>query len=800
MNLSIRPLQTAEIRARTLAGSYQISGDGRHLIDGIPFGRPYLRTPNRPALYIPPRKKRRITTEAEDDDTLVPKALTYQDTNSVADLSDEDGELQAHVGRRSKGRRVSFSGVAEEVDSQALMALGNGTEDDESQEYDPGSDELDAADDDDDDEDDSDSDSDSDPDSDSDFDTESEDEEESVTGLGGNHVSRPPARKHNVSNGFNKVSVGADLSDSSPSSSESDDSESNSAGDDEDNPRPEERSSAEEKRLREVHDARMKEHELLLKEQEARVMKSEASEDGKMPRVTREDTERKPRVPPGAGKSTTRARNERKRLQKKMSGLKRDGLLPLTATLEDVRNYYASDEVQKADRHHHNDTDAQANEGLVERVAEGLENDESVALAASAGSKKSSDTTGTLVGDNTVLSNGEDTITHREEDPFSGFKQLLQEKSKEISASEGVDISQTSIDEQSMEATTIDQAEPESKRARLDMAASKRHIFSALGVRAPKSKAEEEKVMQKLAGTEKRKTVVAAVPNPTPQEAQTAPQDPELWRTKVTVSAIECLDGDVTLSAPPFPFKQRWHQQQRDDPQRTPQTHQQKRNSTVHKKKKRSTGFDFGLHIPQFAHNSEAEEENHHNMSDTNGDAFTLRDACDADDDDLPNLPTDPTTLSVFTAADAKPKTVIAFKQLEVSAATGWVPQVSDWRTAIIDEAMDGGHTLHVTLARRDRPRQRSRTYDQEGKRLYDGFEMPGYESENEDDGEDQEGGKIMLSKHELSEARLVRAAMDESTESVHTAHADDANGVSLDPLIESETLREAPIGGDDIQ
>lgn len=56
---------TAEVRARTLTGRDQISDDGRHLVDGVPFGRPYLRHPNRPAVRIPPRKRRRIDDAGE---------------------------------------------------------------------------------------------------------------------------------------------------------------------------------------------------------------------------------------------------------------------------------------------------------------------------------------------------------------------------------------------------------------------------------------------------------------------------------------------------------------------------------------------------------------------------------------------------------------------------------------------------------------------------------------------------------------------------------------------------------------
>lgn len=60
---SIRPLLTAEVRARTLTGRDQITDDGRHLVDGIPFGRPYLRRPNRPDLRIPaPQETPAITS------------------------------------------------------------------------------------------------------------------------------------------------------------------------------------------------------------------------------------------------------------------------------------------------------------------------------------------------------------------------------------------------------------------------------------------------------------------------------------------------------------------------------------------------------------------------------------------------------------------------------------------------------------------------------------------------------------------------------------------------------------------
>ncbi|KAI1737966.1 hypothetical protein F4680DRAFT_426677 [Xylaria scruposa] len=66
----IRALDRDDHRRRRISGRLQISSDGRHLIDGVPFGRPSLRTPtNRPSIHIPPRKRARVAyTQPNDDD------------------------------------------------------------------------------------------------------------------------------------------------------------------------------------------------------------------------------------------------------------------------------------------------------------------------------------------------------------------------------------------------------------------------------------------------------------------------------------------------------------------------------------------------------------------------------------------------------------------------------------------------------------------------------------------------------------------------------------------------------------
>ncbi|KAI3326372.1 hypothetical protein HD806DRAFT_404431 [Xylariaceae sp. AK1471] len=65
----IRALGRDDHRRRRISGRHQISSDGRHLIDGVPFGRPRLRAPtDRPTVRIPPRKRARLTYTQQDGD------------------------------------------------------------------------------------------------------------------------------------------------------------------------------------------------------------------------------------------------------------------------------------------------------------------------------------------------------------------------------------------------------------------------------------------------------------------------------------------------------------------------------------------------------------------------------------------------------------------------------------------------------------------------------------------------------------------------------------------------------------
>ncbi|KAJ4292665.1 hypothetical protein N0V90_009328 [Kalmusia sp. IMI 367209] len=115
-HVSIRPLLTAEVRSRTLCGRNQISADGRHLVDGIPFGRPYLRQPHRPAVIIPPRKRRRLE----------------EDTVGEGDMHDDTGLITAAGEASSPGNANGSKNGRKEVQFvQADGEVSDDSEDDE---------------------------------------------------------------------------------------------------------------------------------------------------------------------------------------------------------------------------------------------------------------------------------------------------------------------------------------------------------------------------------------------------------------------------------------------------------------------------------------------------------------------------------------------------------------------------------------------------------------------------------------------------------------------------------------------
>ncbi|KAF3032643.1 hypothetical protein E8E12_002066 [Didymella heteroderae] len=118
-HVSIRPLMRAEIRARTLTGRHQISDGGQHLVDGVPFGRPYLRQPNRPAVRIPPRKRQRLEEITDEDPDQQLREL-QEEVDAFEPLlrADQGALVAATPARKSKGpeQTVRFKQPEVEMD------------------------------------------------------------------------------------------------------------------------------------------------------------------------------------------------------------------------------------------------------------------------------------------------------------------------------------------------------------------------------------------------------------------------------------------------------------------------------------------------------------------------------------------------------------------------------------------------------------------------------------------------------------------------------------------------------------
>ncbi|KAL9013604.1 MAG: hypothetical protein Q9173_001721, partial [Seirophora scorigena] len=84
-----------------VSGRYQISTDGRHLIDGVAFGRPFLRRADRPAIRIPPRKRPRIEyTDEENEDYEAQRQVVVHTGAEEGQESEADSD---YIGDESSG-------------------------------------------------------------------------------------------------------------------------------------------------------------------------------------------------------------------------------------------------------------------------------------------------------------------------------------------------------------------------------------------------------------------------------------------------------------------------------------------------------------------------------------------------------------------------------------------------------------------------------------------------------------------------------------------------------------------------
>lgn len=337
-----------------------------------------------------------------------------------------------------------------------------------------------------------------------------------------------------------------------------------------------------------------------------------------------------------------------------------------------------------------------------------------------------------------------------------------------------------------------------SRRLKVDLASSRRMLFGSLGIRPPKTKEDESKIradFMKLA-----RPVKGAMEHPTFDKAtdsvladqQTVngkpsinsilsneSQKPEAWRKAIKLSAVECCREGVVLSAPPFPFRQRWDAQQA----------YMKTGKRGGKRKKRERNdpqyYEDGSNPSICCQDDAFEGEGFHDLEHDGADLSNstvaratlndelseavndqlLRDvnesiAPNAEllDDDLPCIPPNLDALAALKASDIKAGAVIVFKELTMSAS--WEPLISGYRTGRV-EVLLGSDKFGVILAKRDQI-QKQKVYDHEtGDRIYGKFEMPDLEHE-EDEG--QADGYYELEFAELVDPKLLVPCSENNT------------------------------------
>lgn len=671
----IKPLGFAELRARSITGRDQISEDGRHLLDGIPFGRPMLKRPRRPEVNIPARKRQRVEDLTE--------AVREEEWDDEDDEDDEDFEDGGEVDEESE----------EEEE-----------EEEEEQEEDESEDEL------------------------------REEVDRPVEKIAVKSSAKSAGKvSSNSSSDSSEDDSDSTNSDSSSSASDSDSSDSDSDSDS---------SSASSSSASEASWDGIDEH-TAIKTGSAPTRVAAKAEVAKAAQTSQNTGL------PKQGDPRTKERNIRRRDSKKLKHLKNAGLLPQSATLQDMYTWQRNCNLDE------NGTNKAIMESerkkLLDQIASGGVD---ITSSRSAGQE------------------GEDDDEPPEEE--SSRPNKVRSPAVDVGVSDAASTQITTEIQQAAgansrklpevlapEANVESHQAPAAKRARLDTKSMKRLVFGSLGLGTPKTQEEREAVQKKLAARPKRAATATPSVDQVPELIAEEEEDPDSWRDKIVLTAVECVDADVTLTAPPFPFQQRWDPQyQFTKKRKTPRGRKyggqsngeyepydpsfDQLESARPDKYNQSTGSD-ALNYGGDEEDDEDDEsywEEGALLGDDDGEAE------DADEDDIfPPVPADITSLPPLAAAEAKTGDFIIYQELSVSAATGWQPKITAQVAHIKSCNEDGSWTI---LLKQNRPKE----YAADGTRIYSKFEMENFS----DDGNDEKTKRMLYA--ELQDPRLLHRPM----------------------------------------
>ncbi|WQF88256.1 hypothetical protein CDEST_13270 [Colletotrichum destructivum] len=342
------------------------------------------------------------------------------------------------------------------------------------------------------------------------------------------------------------------------------------------------------------------------------------------------------------------------------------------------------------------------------------------------------------------------------------------------------------------------------RRMKPNIGATRRILMGSLGLKNPKTKADEDRIREDLMKGVRPHTntrLIEAAPHPGESSRTQEPveEDPEAWREKIAYRAVECCHDGIELSEPPFPFVQRWDPQQQVEEwfgsknKRGGKRKRVQRNQAQYyedgdsqaSKKRRVTGESFGVTFSDAVESLE-EGDTTLNYDDPPDEEpmvakATVEGSQATDIDDLPSLPSDLNTLSDLGAGEAKLGMVITWKQWLLSSATNWQPEVVSLTGVLVrvhdEEAMD----LEFLLARRDRNvGQTEKKYDEDtGERIYDRFEAPDDDDDEVDDEPDQ--GYRRLNYTDLIEPKILQLPLEDQAAA---AGKEDSSAAPTDSII----------------
>ncbi|KAI9885117.1 MAG: hypothetical protein M1823_003085 [Watsoniomyces obsoletus] len=798
--VDIRPYSSKELRLRRLSGRLQISSDGRHLVDGLAFGQPYVGRPIvRPPVRIPPRKRRRLTyADDDDDDDATPQFAPQDDTaglfitetghGSSDDEKDSNhepgnGDATMENGRDSPGVEgngdddsvAARAEAAEELEELAppmlleedksnhgqLSTLANGIQ------------------------------------------------------LSSPHLSPSPIQRsgrksrmkmimprRSSSQGSRRSSFrssdagGKAVRFEEPKAADGIDESSAESGDDSDDdpddddfqPDDEEDEVSVEDEDEDNEDGSSSSDASSSSSSGAASSSSDESQGPPAPlrsNSTKAPAEPgpptdangseqpkssdRPTVPPGKGLVGTKKRNERRRRHNILLRKKRDGILPPHATWEDYEKLQRGEPLQDFSRERStvNGRKKRAEDDRAEMEAKKQE------LLA------------------TISSGGGDATTKNQR--VRGEKQAkaaaTEPARRKAPTGEITDLQQADPVSMSVKDGQTQQPPDELSprpRPRLDMASSKRMLLSSLGLgrsqlaktkQGPESTEKNKNTAKDSDGTPRvveasqpmnQSTVAAARSDPVQAEASAEADDS--WKNKIILDAVECCAEGVSLSTPPFPFIQRWDPQQKTQYGNWGNKKRKRRQPRYYEEDEQyhRNGDDWGgfEEIGEYANGDEvvedAAEQTLKNQDPAASNGTHIDNTVKAvregavepstvaeEEDDIPAMPADVNTCQTLGPKDLIPGAIIGFKQLVI--ANNWQPEVTAYRTARVERMLDG-NVIEFTLAKRDRP-QTEKIYDENGKRVYGGFEAPG-----DDDDEDVDNGSLQLGVSELIEPKLVQA------------------------------------------